>query len=334
MIKNSIAAICALIVLAGGFYVNQYAGVLQTFLTLSVYGMVLYSIHYFWRTFRKKSIMDFNEFMINFALSASSFIIIISASLGYFWYYHNIKNPLTIEQYTISNGEKTVVFQNMIHIASQNFYDTVAQEITKYKQDWYVYFFEWVRMWSQESNEAFDKALWVEFDENLYNNMSKLYWLVPQDNSKFLGLVNDKDFNIDTNMDQIIWEYETIKTQKNIEKEYTAPVDISSQTVETLANLQGRELQILVFINQALLSAMTKNDALVNTIQTNFWNQELYDVILNGRNKIVAKEIIESEYDKIFATYWALHFDGILKILQENDENWKIVDTKYLYPFQ
>lgn len=323
-----------MIVLAGWFYINQYAGVLQTFLTLSVYGMVLFSIHYFWRSFRKKSIMDFNEFMRNFALSASCFIIIISAGLGYFGYYHNIKNPLTIEQYTISNGEKTVVFQNMIHIASQNFYDTVAQQITKYKQDWYVYFFEWVQLWTQENNQAFDKALWVEFDEDLYTNMSKLYGLVPQNNAQFLWLVNDKDFNVDTNMDTIIWEYEEIKTQKNIEKEYKQPVDISGETLNTLANLQWRELQILVFINQALLSAMTKNDELINTVQNNFWNQELYEVILNGRNKIVAKEIIESEYDKIFATYWALHFEWILDILKQNDENWEIVETKYFYPFQ
>lgn len=334
MIKNIITIILSLIVCAWAFYLNQYAGILQIILTLLVYWMVLFSIHYFWRSFRKKSVMAFNEFMRNFILSACSFIIIISASLGYFWYYHNIQNPLTIEQHTISNGEKTVVFQNMIHIWSENFYEKIAQEITKYKQNWYVYFFEWVKLGSQESSEAFDKALGVEFDENLYNNMSKLYGLVPQDNSKFLWLVNTLDFNVDTNMDNIIQAYNDLKIERNVEKEYKTPVDINGQTIETLANLQGRELQILVFINQAILSAMTKNDTIMKQIQNTFGNEELFEVILDGRNKIVAEEIIQSEYNKIFATYWALHFEGILEILQQNDPNWKIVETKELIPFQ
>lgn len=334
MIKNIITIILSLIVCAWAFYINQYAGVLQIILTLLVYWMVLFSIHYFWRSFRKKSIMDFNQFMRNFALSATSFIVIITASLGYFGYYHNIQNPLTIEQNTISNGEKTVVFQNMIHIWSENFYEKIAQEITKYKQDGYVYFFEWVKLGSQESSEAFDKALGVEFDENLYKNMSKLYWLVPQDNSKFLWLVNNLDFNVDTNMDNIIQAYNDLKIERNVEKEYKTPVDINGQTIETLASLQGRELQILVFINQAILSAMTKNDAIMKQIQNTFWNEELFEVILHGRNKIVAEEIIQSEYDKIFATYGALHFEGILEILQQNDPNWKIVETKEFLPFE
>lgn len=334
MIKNIITLIVSLIVLSAAFYVNQYAWVLQTFLTLSVYGMVLYSIHYFWRGFRKKSIMWFNEFMINFALSASCFIIIITAALWYFGYYHNIKNPLTIQQHTITNGEKTVVFQEMIHIASQNYYDNIAQEITQYKQDWFVHFYEWVKAGSQENSNAFNTALWVKFDENLYKNMSKLYWLVPQNNADFLGLVNDKDFNVDTNIDYIMWEYEKIKSENKIEKKYSAPVDVSAQAIETLAQLEWRELEILVFMNQAILSAFTKNDQLVDIVHTNFWNQELYNIILDGRNSIIADKIIESEYKKIFASYGALHFKWILKLLQENDPNWKVVETKDYYPFQ
>lgn len=334
MIKNIIAVILSLIVMAGFYYINQLAGVLQIILTLLVYGMVLFSIHYFWRSFRKKSIMDFTEFMINFIISSTTFIIVITASLGYFGYYHNIQNPLTIEQNTITNWEKTVVFQNMIHIWSENFYDKIAQEITKYKQDGYVYFFEWVKLGSQESSKAFDEALWVEFDEDLYDNMSKLYGLVSQNNSMFLWLVNELDFNVDTNMDNIIWEYENLKIEKNIQKQYEAPIDVNSQTIETLAHLQGRELQMLIFVNQAILSAMTKNETIMNQIQNTFWNEELFEVILHGRNKIVAEEIIQSEYNKIFATYWALHFDGILEILQQDDPNWKIVETKEFLPFQ
>ena len=86
--------------------------------------------------------MAFPEFMRNFILSATLFIIVISGGLGYFGYYHNILHPKTLNQYTLSNGEKTLVFQEMIHIGSENFYDSIAQEIKTYKQDGFVYYFE------------------------------------------------------------------------------------------------------------------------------------------------------------------------------------------------
>jgi hypothetical protein len=75
--------------------------------------------------------------------------------------------------------------------------------------------------------EKFNKALGIEFDANLYGNLSKLYSLVPQDNLKFLNIENNKDYNIDMNIDQIIQEYEKSKIQANITNQYSTPVDIN-----------------------------------------------------------------------------------------------------------
>lgn len=272
--------------------------------------------------------------MRNFILSATIFIIVVSWSIGYFSYYHNTLHPKTLTQYTLTNGDKTLVFQEMIHIGSENFYNSVAEEIKKYKQGGFVYYFEWVKAWTQENNNKFNQALWVEFDETLYDNMSKLYWLIPQNNLLFLWLVNDQDYNVDTSIDEIIKKYEDIKTEKNIKKQYNSPVDLSWETVKMLAELEGRELQILVYVNQAILAAMTKNETIMTEIQNTFWNQELFEVILDKRNEIIADEIIHSPHTEIFATYWALHFKWIFEILQKNDSNWKIVSEKQFLPFQ
>ena len=88
-----------------------------------------------------------------------------------FAFYQNDLNPAKMPIYTISNSKKTVVFQNMSHIWSQKFYDKVVENIRKYKNKKFVLFFEWVKPWKKESMESFDKALWVEFDENLYENL-------------------------------------------------------------------------------------------------------------------------------------------------------------------
>jgi hypothetical protein len=38
-------------------------------------------------------------------------------------------------EFTITNGDKTIVFQSMSHIGTQKFYDTVGNNIKEKKQD-------------------------------------------------------------------------------------------------------------------------------------------------------------------------------------------------------
>jgi hypothetical protein len=44
--------------------------------------------------------------------------------------------------YTISNGEKIIKFEAMIHIGTPNFYKSVQKNIRKSKEEGYVLFFE------------------------------------------------------------------------------------------------------------------------------------------------------------------------------------------------
>jgi hypothetical protein len=90
----------------------------------------------------------------------------------------------------------------------------------------------------------------------------------------------------------------------------------------------------LQFINKSMLSLLIKNEEALTSIQENFWNQELMEIILEWRNITVADKIISSEDNLIFATYWALHYEWVLKLLQENDPNWKVTQSKKFYPFQ
>ena len=67
-------------------------------------------------------------------------------------------------------------------------------------------------------------------------------------------------------------------------------------------------------------------------LSNNFTNKELFEVILDERNKILVNEIQKSEYDKIYITYWLLHFKWVLEELKKQDPKWEIIETKYLYP--
>lgn len=242
-------------------------------------------------------------------------------------------------KYTISNGEKTVIFQAMSHIWSQNFYDSVLQDLTEKKEEWYIYYYEWVRPWTEENMEKFDQALWVEFDDKLYENFSKLYWVVHQDNSIYYNVVNDKDYNIDASIDDIIQFYESdelnnIEAHNSWEDYLVETKDLSSEVIDIVSQLNNRELWIIQYLNKAILNAIIWSEQTQSFIQENFSNQRLFEVILEKRNDILAEEIISTQETKIFITYWLLHFKWVLEILQSNDEKWKIIDTQFSYPIQ
>lgn len=333
MYKNIILILLYLPIFSGLYYLNQIAWILEFILGIIMYLSVFYFFHVIWTYFRKKDTLNLVEYGKKFYISLWILIYISAWLIWAFWYYHLEYKPLNISQVTLSNWDKNVVFQKMIHIAKPQYYSSIQEEIKKYKQNDYVFFFEWVQWWTQENVDKFNKALWIEFDANLYWNLSKLYDLVPQNNLELLNIENDKDFNIDMNIDEIIQAYEASKKQKNIEQNYSTPVDVNWEIISQLAELNSRQLKILQFINLSFLSALTKNEDVLSSLQNSFWNEVLFNIILEWRNEVVAKEIISSEEKNIFATYWSLHFNGILQLLQENDLNWKIVSEKPFFPF-
>lgn len=262
------------------------------------------------------------------------FVIILF--LGILWsfsFYFNAISPAQMTQYTLSNGEKQVVFQEMIHIAKPRFYTQVQDDITAFKQNGWVYFFEGVKPGKKENSDKFDKALWIKFSPDLYKNISKLYGLEYQNNSDFLWLVNDLDFNIDTDLDTVIALYEEKKQKTQaVQEETEIPIDVSEDLIEVLSGLQPRQLTLMIYVNQAIMNAIVQSDGTKDFLQNNFNNQLLFDVILNERNKIVTKQIISGEHKKMFITYGQLHFSWILDLLQESDSNWKIISQKTYYP--
>jgi hypothetical protein len=227
----------------------------------------------------------------------------------------------------------------MSHIGTQDFYNTIKENIREKKEEWFVYFFEWVKPWSKESHEKFNEALWVEFDKDLYENLSKLYGVVNQDNEAFLWLVNNLDFNVDLSLDEIIESYEQANegswnwTNNNLLWNPTV-IDANKEILNILSSLNEKQLTILRYVNKSILNFIIKSEWIQNVLTQNFTNQKLFSIILDKRNEVLAHEIIASEYKKIYTTYGLLHFKWTLNILQKEDRNWKIIWTKNLFPIQ
>lgn len=315
------------------WYVSWFVTFLESLLSLLLYSVITFWIYFLWKTLRRKKALSFWEYQPLFFAKVGSMLLLLVVILWGFAYYENQIAPANMPLYVISNGKKEVYFQAMIHIGSESFYSQVQKEIQEAKRQGFVLFFEWVKPWSEESEKAFNEALWAKFDKKLYENFSKLYGLTFQNNADLLEQVNNLDFNIDLSLDEIVALYKQ-KVKETNKSTLASPEiqDIDAQVMEQLAHLNNRELKILVYINQSLLNFIIKNDTLKSTIMNEFWNQELFQVILGERNKRLAQAISTSEYDKIFVTYGLLHFQGVLDILQKQDPNWKIIKIEPRYP--
>lgn len=314
------------------FYINSIVWVISFLTSIWIYTIIFYSFHIVWRSIIKKEIIDSFLYIKDFIFRISIFLLIITSFFSIVTYSLNEVYKAKMPEYTISNWEKIVKFQAMVHIWSQNFYDKIENNIREFKKEWWVLFFEWVKPWSEENMNKFNQAIWVKFDEELYKNFSKLYWVTFQDNEQFLWIENDLDFNVDLSIDEIMSLYKEKNIINNKEKNYSPPIDANKEILKTVSSLNEKELKILVYINQSILNMIIWSDNMQWFLSNTFTNKELFEVILDERNKILVKEINESEYKKIYVTYWLLHFKWVLQELQKLDPNWKIIETKYLYP--
>lgn len=279
----------------------------------------------------------FYDFLNHF-LNRVSVLLLIIVSIIWGWaYLLNEVFPAPMPEFTITNWVKTVKFQAMSHIWTKKFYNQVVENLTNFKKEWWVYFYEWVKPGTSENLDKFNKAIWIKFDNDLYKNFSKLYWVTNQDNRIFMWLVNNQDFNVDLNMDEIVTKYEEkMSTKPEWEKEFKSklPLDANKTIIESLAWLNDRELKVLVYINQAILNFIIGSDSTQTLLTDTFTNKDLFDVILGRRNEVLANEIINSKYNKIYVTYWLLHFKWVYKLLTEKDSKWQIITTNNLYPIK
>lgn len=329
-----------IICIIGNFYLGGAEDVARFWIVLFWYSILAYIIYILYHFFKKTplvffSIENYTLFLEFFLYRAMWIILLLIGFLWSFSYYQNELSPATLPRYTISNGDKTVVFQTMSHIWSENFYTTVQNTIFSYKQKWFVLFFEWVQSGTQENNNKLDQALWMNFNETTYDSLSKLYGLVQQDNSKFLNLVNNKDYNIDISIDDIITSYEKIKKENGLEnRTYSPPINTTELVTKELSELPENKLQLLKYVNRAFINVILKNESLQANIQNTFANKELFEVILTKRNEFISNAILKSQEKNIIATYWLLHFQGIFELLQASDIKWRITQIDYIYPLK
>lgn len=191
-----------------------------------------------------------------------------------------------------SNGEKTIRFVGMIHIAKQEFYDHVASIVKTAKEEEYVLFYEWVDFDIVPDTEKrkLRKILgFIPSPEGYENSLKELGvegTSVVQDNNQFLNLVNNKDFKVDLTGVEILRKYED---------KY----------------------------GELILTDIDKNTPLTESIDVTIPTKQVTYVQDDCREDHLVAEINKSGYSKIIILYGSAHEKGILKRLKASNPDWK-----------
>jgi hypothetical protein len=252
------------------------------------------------------------------------FILLIGVS-----YYYNVQSPATMSRITLSNSEKTLIFQEMSHIGTENFYICAWSGISLLSNSGFQIYYEGVGSGTVENMKTFQKMLWIEFTDTLYESFAQSIWMQSQ---KYESFISSEILRTAKNVDIWIDSIVTIANSKygsGFYKEST-PLSIEANIIEWISQMTENEKRVYAYFIRGLLNMMANSYQDISV----FWmNSEIIDIILHERNKVISQRIQTSSDKKIIAFYGALHFNWIFEELKKQDIRWKVVHIDNCYPY-
>ena len=228
----------------------------------------------------------------------------------------NIYAPATLPRITISNGDKTVVFQSMMHIASPEFYTAVKKDMQKLSHDDYVFFYEGVKAGSPESLKKLSQFMGTDVSPEMYDILAEVAGLTFQWDESYTGILPST--NVDLTTDEIIQLAEKNNTALPAQQQGDFAKILKTYYPELTPLQKNISTVIARWVINVLLRTYTNPDLAQSMKKT----IPVFDIILDERNKHIAASIQQSPNQHIYIHYGALHYAGVLKLLQEKDPRW------------
>ncbi len=250
--------------------------------------------------------------------------------------------PAIFPQATLTNGQKTVVFQGMQHFGSENFYKSVIYDLEKALADGYVVYYEAVQTSTPESKAFFEKlsrALTGSSDlAGAYKAIGEACGMKFQ-KDYFVLLDADKKEHperhviADVDAIELKQEYERLlRTDPEFAKAHADDFKETSgenssesmtQAIEWLESGSEGQKKLAGIVCRGIMT-------LAQAPKENEESGKFDPIILDYRNRALAKRIMEDPHDKIFITYGARHLSGVIELLKQQDPNWKVATVKWM----
>ena len=250
--------------------------------------------------------------------------------------------PTALPLAMLTNGKKAIIFQGMQHVGSEEFYKSVVFDLEKALTEGYTLFYEGVQpvpgrpdltQWFNETLLGSKKDLSAGYTQ-LANSCGLTFQL-----TYFEPLLADKAIHpakhvtADVTYGDMKAEYDrlmredpafaqaiTARASKKSDDDETTLALLSS--VSKATQDQKRLIGILCrgFMGMSIAGTIGKKDTTMEKI------------ILDFRNRALARFVAQSTSDKIYITYGAAHFPGFLRDLQALDPAMKVQSLRWVRP--
>ena len=291
-----------------------------------------------YRKFRQASDHGFLHDWLKAALATFCVLCITMAAPVYYFAMRTAADPPLLPRAVLTNGQKTVVFQGMMHIGTQQFYKQVVFDLEQALADGYVLYYEGVQP-NPKGDKWFSDTLAGGGDLSAnYTALSKLCGLKFQ--SDYFGLLQadqrehpERHVIGDVDTWQMQQEFERLKRD---DPEFAAKIDaeLSAKNADQGSGPMNSPVTALNQLTDGQLKLMgyfCRNQA-SNVIRTEQEPNQLKKVILNFRNQALVRQMLSDPHDKIYVTYGAEHLKGVFALLRKADPRWRIESVTWTTP--
>lgn len=265
------------------------------------------------------------------------YVLTMTATIGFFitlmlaFVQYQYMSPGVVSDITLSHSGQQIVFVEMSHIASPEFYQSKKETIQSLSASGYTILVEWVRPGTPANQAIFDTTIWFSFTPTLYSTLADLIWLQSQDNqSLFAGISTGSLVSVDLSIDEIVSYLGT--GSQNLASTWSL-VDIETEIRSTMDAISPRERSWIGWVGRWLLSwSLRRSGDLAGMLTTGSQGQ-LFTTIIDRRNDAIVRYIQEHPTQRIAIVYWALHFNGVYEALQRIDPKWSVIRIENSKPY-
>jgi hypothetical protein len=271
------------------------------------------------------------------------FMAITSAAAFPIYYFAYLVDarPTTMPLVTLSDGKKTVQFQGMQHIGSENFYKSVVYDLREALDNGYRLFYEgvapvegrpdlsdWFNRFAtggakdlSSNYKSLAEGCGMQFQLDYFQGLTKDFNVHP-----------DRHFTADVSYLELKNEYDRL-----MREDAAFARDMGGAVSPGPADPGKGDALVKGFLDY-WQSGTPEQKKILGFVCRGFfaWSfaqkkptTQKDKVILDYRNTRLARMIADAKEDKIWITYGADHIPGVIRDLQKIDPSWRVVATKW-----
>ncbi|MAC81794.1 MAG: hypothetical protein CML66_27495 [Rhodobacteraceae bacterium] len=247
-------------------------------------------------------------------------------------------DPALLPRAILTDGDKTVVFQGMMHVGSERFYKQIVYDAEAALADGYVLYYEGVQP-NPEGDAWFSENLAGGGDlATNYKMLGDLCGLQFQ--LDYFGLL-DEDRKVRPES-HVTADVDTLRMKEEFDRLMVNDPEFAAGYRPEEQEEDGADAGIAAGIaaldgmtaGQKKLSGYVCRFMMSNAAKGGGEARQIDKVVLDFRNRELVQRILADPHDKIYITYGSNHLKGVLALLQDADAAWRVESVSWIRPLE